>query len=436
VTVGVPERVRSPSPMAVAARGKGSLGAVRRVGTIGARYGFGPERMQRRVASLVELMERFDCRATLPVTAAAVERNPQALARYADLGVEFAVHGYYHVDHASLGRDHQLEQLAKARRLLTASGLQAEGFRAPYLRWTDTTLDAVRENGFGYDTSQAMHWPLDPGDGTETYLRALEFYGSVSAVQRPVLPRIERGVVRIPYCLPDDEAVVERLGLGPGEIARLWVGMFHGLAERGELFTLAVHPERVDRCLEGIEAVLTAATSADRPVWFAHLDEVARWWTARSSASVDVVELGGGSLRVAAIGPEGLSMIARGMAIAGAEPWGGRGVRAPDSVVEIRAARRPFIAVHPSSAPALSSFLRQQGYIVEAATDGAAHSMFLHRPRFGPDDELELLWAIERVDAPLLRFSRWPGRAGSAVCLTGDLDALTLWDFASRALGR
>jgi hypothetical protein len=92
--------------------------------------------------------------------------------------------------------------------------------------------------------------------------------------------------------------------------------------------------------------------------------------------------------------------------------------------------------VHPSSPASLSGFLREQGYIVEPAGSGGDHTHFLRRDRFSRGDERSLLEELEGLKAPLLRFARWPSGAGSALAITGDVDALTIWDYGLRLLGK
>ena len=103
---------------------------------------------------------------------------------------------------------------------------------------------------------------------------------------------------------------------------------------------------------------------------------------------------------------------------------------------DARCERRPFIGVHPTSPERLVSFLRQQGYLVERAGSGSGHSFFLRRERFSRADERSLLDEIEGGTFPLVRFGRWPNAARSALAVTGDVDALTIWDYALRFLGR
>ena len=423
--------------VAVAAKGKGASNLARRARAIGARYGIGPQRIERRLGAVLDIMDRFDCGATLPITAAAVERNPHVIARYAELGIEFAVHGHYHVDHVGLAPADQVSQLGRARRILQDHGIPAMGFRAPYLRWNAATIDALREQGFLYDSSQAMNWPIAPELETEAYRRGLTFCDALPATEHAVLPRIDRGIVRIPCCLPDDEAAVDRLRLTSSEpIADLWLDMLRSTHERGELFTLAVHPERIDVCGPAIATVLSAARATTPAVWIARLDELARWWSARASSTISVRDEGGGLFRITVRGPSGSTVLARGLEVPGSEPWddGTRLVRS--STFVLRSGVRPTIGLHPASSDRLGAFLREQGYIVEAATTAHDHAVFLHLDRFSRMDERPLLDQLETGPFPILRQGRWPDGAKSALAVTGDVDALTIWDYALRFLGR
>jgi hypothetical protein len=432
------------SAVAVAARGKGTWNVVRRAGVIGVHYGLSPRRMEQRLGAVLDVVGRFGSRPTVPVVATVAERYPAVVARYAEQGIEFAVHGLYHVDHTGLPRGDQVDQLDRARQAVESAGTPVAGFRAPYLRANDETLDAVRRAGFQYDASQAFHWPLttgpaaegDAGPGAGAYRRALEFYGALSAAEHPVVPWSERGIVRLPYCLPDDEAVVDRLGLTPDEATDLWRAILAETHERGELFTLAVHPERIDECAVPIADVLAAARQARPPVWVARHDEIARWWRDRTASIVAIGERRPGRLRVGALGPAGLTLLARYLDVPGAEPWMGPDVRVPSTEVEVPSRPRPFVGVHSSCPEQLTTFLREQGLIVERSGSARDYGCFVARQRFEEADRLPLLAEIEAGTSPLLRLGRWPGGARSALSVTGDVDALTIGDYARRLLGR
>lgn len=48
----------------------------------------------------------------------------------------------------------------------------------------------------------------------------------------------------------------------------------------------------------------------------------------------------------------------------------------------------------------------------------------------------KIMKEIEKGHFPLLRLGRWPNAARGALSLTEDVDALTIWDYAFRFLGR
>jgi hypothetical protein len=104
--------------------------------------------------------------------------------------------------------------------------------------------------------------------------------------------------------------------------------------------------------------------------------------------------------------------------------------------VEVRAQpRRPFIGVHADCPAGVTRFLREQGHIVEHACSDREHACFVRCDRFGLDDRLPLLTRIDGGSFPLVRFGRWPSGAASALSVTGDLDALTIGDYAARLRG-
>lgn len=424
------------SALATVAKGKGPANVLRRAREIRSRYGVGPERMEERIRAVVDVVEPYGCRATLPITAAVVARHPRAITEYAARGIEFPVHGYVHVDHAALSGHAQLAQLARARRVFEREGLPVTGFRAPYLRWNDATLRAIRENGFLYDGSQAVCFPLGDGRHNDAYDRVLEFCSALSADEHPVVPWIESDVVRIPYVLPDDESIVDRLRVtAPEAIAERWIRIFELTYGRGELFTLAVHPERIETCGLGIAAVLDAASCAALPVWTTRHEEIARWWRDRRCARAAIEHSTRDRLCINIKGPVGLTVLARQLAIPDTRPWAG-GYRLVQAMrFEVPAQPRPFIGVHPRSPESMTEFLRAQGYIVEVSPDTRAYSHFVDRTRFCRRDQLGLLDEIEQGHGPLLRFGRWPHGCRSALSITGDIDALTLADYAYRIVG-
>jgi hypothetical protein len=64
------------------------------------------------------------------------------------------------------------------------------------------------------------------------------------------------------------------------------------------------------------------------------------------------------------------------------------------------------------------------------------YSYNIDETEFTDEDERILLEEIERPEVPLIRFGLWPNGCKSALCLTGDIDALTIWDYGLRLFGK
>ena len=379
-------------PIGVAVRGKGSLGMIKRAGIIRSRYGLSPAKMERLLEHFVEILSQFDCGATFPITAVTLARYEGNLLKFQAQNIEFAMHGYCHVDYAQSTLDEQLAQFKKARRLFEARDITCDGFRCPYLRWSDDTLRAITQSGLLYDSSQALSWDVVEEGETESYKRVLSFYGAAAAASYPALPRWDQGLMRIPYCLPDDEAVSDRLKLShPDSVTKLWLAILSETYHLGELFTLGLHPERIYLCEVPLIETLRQARAMSPPIWITRLREVSNWWKARMETKVSATIDHHGLLQVSVDGPEGTVMMARGVELmTRASDWDGVYQRVDGNDLTLKSPLRPFIGVSPSSSPYLTRFLRQQGYIVEQAKEDNIHSIYLERPQFCHEDERPL----------------------------------------------
>jgi hypothetical protein len=81
--------------------------------------------------------------------------------------------------------------------------------------------------------------------------------------------------------------------------------------------------------------------------------------------------------------------------------------------------------------------LREQGYIVDTSTTAKQCATYLDAFALAQlDTQMQLVAAIETAPGPLVRFGPWPDGARSALCMTGDLDALSLLDYAYRLFVR
>lgn len=422
-------------------RSKGNWHLLRRIWAILSRYGTTPARMNRAVEQLHQLLETHHCSGTFPITAVALQRHPEIIRRLADRGVEFAVHGYVHVDHSQLSPEIQCEQLSQALRVFSNSQIPCHGFRSPYLHWNSATLAAVEAHGLLYESNQPIVWDVVNGQplsqaARAAYERALEFYAVKPAAQFLSLPRLSKGLVHIPVALPDDEMLVDRLDFKAELIGRAWQSILDQTYEQGELFTLSLHPERTGICYEGLAALLTSASTRQPSVWLAQLREVADWWRRRQTTLVQCLAEANETYALQIQGPAELTILARGVMVeAAVEPWYGHYSRVTVPQFRVHCASRPVIGLAPEAAPNLVEFLREVGYLVEISQSPAEYGLYLDQQTFMEVDEKPLVERIENSDIPLIRLGPWPSGARSALSITGDIDALTLWDFGLRFLG-
>jgi hypothetical protein len=393
--------------------------------------------MDRILTKFSNILGTYNVKATFPITGAAVARSNDFTTKHQGDLIEFAVHAYYHVDHVQLSLADQIEQFSGARQLFSNHGILADGFRSPYLRWSDDTITAIKQSGFMYDSSQALAWDVGNNSSTEAYQRVLKFYGAIPAAKYPALPRLDQDLVRIPLCLPDDEAMIDRLTFVKSEVMnQVWLDILMETHRLGELFTLGLHPERLDLCEHALVTTLQRACELSPAVWFARLDEISHWWKARTNSVITITGENNGPIHLSVSGPEGVTVLARGVDVAAdIEPWDGvyRLVRALN--FDLWTEKRPFIGISPASAPTLRRFLQQQGYIVEISESAEYHTIYLDQSKFSYEDERPLLSKIEQGGFPLVRLGRWPNGKRSALCVTGDIDALTIWDYGLRFLG-
>jgi peptidoglycan/xylan/chitin deacetylase (PgdA/CDA1 family) len=426
------------NPIGIAAKGKGYSALFRRARAISGRYGLTPAKMDQALRVFIGVLQDYHCGASFPITASALAHHGTVIERYQAQNIEFPIHGLFHVDYSKLTANEQSHHIDQARQIFHREKIRPMGFRCPYLRWNDDTLTAVAGNDLSYDSSQALHWDVVEGYANQAYEHVLSFYGARSANDYPALPKIIGKIVQIPYCIPDDEALVERLKLGDIQtMSDIWLAILKRTYELAELFTLGLHPERIGLLHKPLAHTLAQARSLWPKVWIARLDEVAGWWRARSQARFEVISKEDDLFDMHIVGPPGATVLARHVTIqAPVEPWRDGFDRVEGTSFRFQASRRPCIGLSPDSDPALLDFLRQLGYWVETADGNQAYSIHLRYLHFGPENERLLLSRLARSEEPLIRLGRWPDGAQSAMCVTGDIDALTLWDYGLRFLGK
>jgi peptidoglycan/xylan/chitin deacetylase (PgdA/CDA1 family) len=415
----------------VLGQSRGPRNMATRLPTIVARFGLGPRKSLAHLAVLLGITDRWAVRPTLPVTAVVARRHPQVMHWLADRGVELAAHGYVHNDYAALAREAQFEQVQRAHDAFLRLGLRVQGWRCPYSRWNAHTLAAVRAAGFAYDATPTYAWPayaqehiVLPPHAAADYARLCRLFGVADAGRQSVLPTMVDGLVQIPMSIPQDEDMVDRVHLDAASMSRVWRRVLQQARQRRDIVVLCVHPERAALCAAPLDATLGAARGWG-DVWLAPLGEIAAWWRERAGARVTVHAGSDGRWHVAVQGPSQL------VTSRGAQQLNGSGV------LTVTSPHKPVIGAGPAwPAPTLQR-LHEAGYLCDCgaayrAARAPHYALDLDRalPADTPPDAV-VRFVAER-DADLVRVQPWPAGYRSCLSVTGDIDAMTLFDFALR----
>jgi peptidoglycan/xylan/chitin deacetylase (PgdA/CDA1 family) len=398
------------------------------------RYGIRSSKAQKRLLDCIEILAAHGCFPTLPTPGRVARRSPEFFRELQSAGTELAVHGYDHVDFRSLTLEQARTQLTRAMQSFTDAGIEFSGFRCPYLSFTDELLDAVPTDLLQYGSNDAILWGgraaeiTADQDGLGRGLR--ELYRAEPAESTVAVPRFKGQLLEIPAALPDDLQLYDALDLGEEGVAAAWSDVLERTHSRGEVFTVLFHPEAFFEVRAPLESLLTSARSATPGVWLARLREINEWWREKAAftwerdASAIVLNCS-----------DRATVLLRDLDGNGAtRPWRGLYRVLDGRRVPIGDAY-PFVGIAPGVSAEVTAFLRDQGYLVyEGESPGRCTVLIEPSTVQGLANEVELLDFVDSSRGPLVRFWRWPNEAGSALSLTGDLDALSLVDYGLRLL--
>ncbi len=411
-----------------------------RVGTVFSRFGITSKRFEHRLNRYRAITEKLGCVPTFPLTPVTLKRHSALIRKLSEKGVEFAVHGYIHTDYSLISSKEQTRHFKKAVDAFRADQIPFEGFRAPYLRDSNKTPEVLSNLGFLYNSSHVIRWDVIeeakyPQKAWSEYSRLIDFYQARSAQDYLSLPRFTNNLVEIPVSIPDDEVIVDRLGITDGnEITKVWKAILEAAYSRGELFTVQLHPERISFYEIALEYILQQARELKPPIWVATLGEIAEWWQERDGFRLEVSSEGNEKYRVKADCSGRATLLSRNCQIDGpVAEWssGYQSISAREFVVE--SPKHPVIGVGLDSSPEAISFLKREGFVVERSDQPENYGIYLNDlADFQTADEKPLCETIGRSDAPVLRYWRWPHQARSALAITGDIDSITLIDFVLR----
>jgi peptidoglycan/xylan/chitin deacetylase (PgdA/CDA1 family) len=431
---------------------KGAANFGRRLWTVFARFGFSEERSRRCLESILEALRAYGSAPTFYIPAVVLKRHPGLLAEIARAGAEIGIHGYVHNDYRTLDREAQLAQVRRAMGVFADAAIPFEGFRNPYLGWTEESVEVFTTLGLTYDSNEAVaHDVLDPAaltplqrDGLE---KSLVLFQAISCGEYPLRPHFEGPLVRIPTSIPDDEMLFDRLRLDAATIGRLWSEVMRRVYAHGGVYVLNLHPERGILCRPALDALLATASTQELPVWIARCREIAAWWKERAAFRLRLAPIAPGRWRIEAACSERATILARRVRLieGHTEDWVGQDVRFLTSGGVVEAERCPCIALSPRTHPSVVAFLDEQGYphVQARQSEASGYALYLDLPEgldagatraAGREARSALLDQITALDAPLVYFGAWPEGHRAALSITGDIDSLTIQDFFLRVV--
>lgn len=403
------------------------------------RYGLAPVKAIARADRCVTMLAEHGCAPTFPTPGRIVERYDRFVRHLQDAGAEIAVHGYDHLDLRTYPPAGASEQLARAAKVFERCGIQVHGFRCPYLSCNDELLDALPKGLFDYSSNQAVWCDAMPSTGVSNASTIFDtlrrFYRPRSAQDTVCVPWIHFGMVEIPVCVPDDLQLHDGLHLGPEGIAKAWNRVLKQTYLRGELFNLQFHPELASLCEQSFVAILEEARRLQPQVWIARLCDVSSWWREKSGFTVTGSRTLAG-LHLSFTCSDRATILVRGLSACDPEPlWSGSYYQLRSRELDVPAEPRPFVGLPADAPKEVVSFLHNQGYVLDTGETATRCGTYIDAATLARlTSEAALIDYIEAATSPLVRYWLWPGGANSAMCITGDLDALTLLDYGSRLL--
>jgi hypothetical protein len=401
------------------------------------RYGMASSAAVQRIESCVATLDGLSCPATFAVPAVIVERYPRFIRHLQDSGVEIAVHGYQHIDLNALPIARASDQLVKAAEAFRRMGIEVRGFRCPYIGCRDELLDALPSGLFDYSSNKATCY--EEILGLNGCKRSVEFdvlhrfYSARAGSMTVSMPWMRSEMLEIPVCVPDDIQLHDGMNLGAEGLSQAWRQMLRLTHRRGELFTLIFHLELASSCETSFRALLEEASQLRPRIWVARLSEICDWWQEKAAFVARVSETSEG-LRINFNCSSRATILARGVH-SGVEDgiWDNGYQRITARSLDLAADPRPFVGLAGDVPESVATFLRAQGYILDAGKLAPQCRTYLDGNVLSNlSSEVALIDYIEGSPLPLVRYWPWPDGAKSALCVTGDLDALSLVDYASR----
>lgn len=179
------------------------------------------------VPRIIELLAEFGLEATFFVPGTTAERWPGTVEMIVESGHEVALHGYDHRNLPDMSPDEQRRDMEAGLEALARLGVEPRGYRAPYWRITQTTMDLLASHGIRYDSSlMDFDRPYSLATATGKVAELPVHWSLDDWEQYAFLPE------------PDIGQRIEN----PASVAEMWIGELDAMRETNSLCVLTCHP--------------------------------------------------------------------------------------------------------------------------------------------------------------------------------------------------
>ena len=160
---------------------------------------------------------------------------------------EIAVHGFHHEDFSIQTEERLIEDISRAKEVFGKYGFHVAGYRAPYLKSGKNLLPLLAESGFLYSSSRTaiMDWTLARNRDllAETDKIASHIYDFKRAHEVDI--HDTDGLIDIPVSLPDDEILIDRMGIRDDDLlGSILEDVIRASLKSVSFAVIQIHPER------------------------------------------------------------------------------------------------------------------------------------------------------------------------------------------------
>jgi hypothetical protein len=220
------------------------------------RYGFTSTRILDNLQMYSDFFKKYGITGNIFIPAKCVQENYHFFKNHDLQNIRLGVHGYVHIDYSTVPLDIQDIHFRKSYEVFTSLGIEDVGFRAPYGRLCKNSIKILASIGYKFDSSRVFVFKEAISDNREVR-SAIQHYDQVSTNG----PTYQQRLPCLPFTLPDDELLVERMGCNAKEALSIWCEMIHQMSSLNNLIVLQIHPNRLRELSGTLESIVKIAMS-------------------------------------------------------------------------------------------------------------------------------------------------------------------------------